>query len=287
MKTTIFLLGLALWQAALGTGNAMGGLKIIDRLQQGQPGREKYQKYVCDIFSPKLRTLGWDEKMDEPTETRQLRALIIETLGFFGDRDVIDRAFGLFEKYRQNPKTLAPNLRAPVMLIVGRYSSDLTYDQLLSAIPRAATIEEKQLLLRAISIPLDPGLVNRTLNYLLTNSESIATATQAFESLAIQGEHPEIAWEFATSRLKEMQNRFGALRRDRLISMCASGFEDEKRASDVIDFFRSNLAQDTMPLAEKAAELIRFRAKLKARELPGIDKWLETKSGTVARRGGG
>jgi aminopeptidase N len=267
----------AFWMAALGSDAAMGGLKIVDRLEQGQPGRENYQKYVCEVLGPKLQALGWDEKAGEGTETRQMRAMLIETLGFFGNRDVIDQAFERFELYRQNAGTLPPNLRACVLLIVGRYSSGSTYDQLRSMIPQALTLEEKDVLLRALSAPLDPGLVRKTLTYLLDDGEPPAAAARAFESLATQGEHPEIAWDFATSHLDEMQRRFGTPLRDRLIAACSSASADEQRANDVIDFFKNNLSPDAAQLGEKAAEIIRFRAKLKAKELPVIDKWIESK----------
>jgi aminopeptidase N len=276
-----------LWKTALGNDNAMGGLKIIDRLEQGQPGRESYQRYICSLFGPKLQALGWEEKADEDSEAHQMRVMLIETLGFFGDRDVIVEAFKRFERYLQDPATLTPNLRTPVLLIVGRYSSDTTYDQLLSRIPQALTQEERRLLLRALSIALDPELVRKTLTYLLTDSEPPAAAARAIESLAAQGEHPEIAWEFATKHLEELRRRFGAAGRNRLVSACATGFADERHANDVVDFFKENLPGDAIPSAEKTAELIRLRAKLKARELPVIDKWIEAKAGNVARRGDG
>jgi len=276
-----------LWETALGNDNAMGGLKIIDRLEQGQPERESYHRYICSLFGPKLQALGWQEKPEEDSEAHQMRAMLIETLGFFGDRDVIDEAFKRFEMYLQNPATLTPNLRTPVLLIVGRYSSDITYAQLLSRIPQALTQEERRLLLQAISIALDPELVRKTLTYLLTDSEPPGAAALAIENLAAQGEHPEIAWEFAKKHFDEMQGRFGAARRDRLVSACARGFADERHANDLVDFFKENLPGDAILSAEKTAELIRFRAKLKARELPVIDKWIEGKSGNVARRGDG
>jgi aminopeptidase N len=186
--------------------------------------------------------------------------------------------------YRQNPAALPPNLRGPVFLIVGRYSSDATYDQLLSLVDRAATLEEKRLLLRALSVPLDPGLVQKTLLYLLTSSVPPAAAARAFESLAAQGEHPEIAWGFATTNLEEIQERFGVLRRNRFISASASGFTDEEHANKMIDFFRGNFPKEVSQEAEKTAELIRFRAKLKAKELPVIDRWIETKVGAKLTR---
>jgi hypothetical protein len=178
-------------------------------------------------------------------------------------------------------------LRTAVLLIVGRYSSEATYDQLLSRIPQALTQEEKRLLLRALSIALDPELVRKTLTRLLTDSEPPTVAACVLKSLAAQGEHPEIAWEFVTNHIEELQRRFGAACRNRLVSVCASGFADERHANDVVDFFKKNLPEDAIPSAEKTAELIRFRAKLKARELPVIDKWIEAKSGNVAGRGDG
>jgi hypothetical protein len=75
------------------------------------------------------------------------------------------------------------------------------------------------------------------------------------------------------------------VRCNRLIAACSSAFADEHRANDVIDFFKNNLSQDAIQLAEKAAAIIQFRAQLKAKELPVIDKWIETKSGGVTHRG--
>jgi len=271
---------LGLWKTALGTGPVPGALKVIDRLEQGQPGRENYQKYVCGIFRPKLRALGWEEKSDEDAETRQFRALVIETLGFFGDRDVIDEAFKRFESYRQNPASLSPDLRAPVLLVVARYSSESTYEQLLAMVPGAPTFEEKQLLLRALSGTLEPALTKRTLLYLLSGSETPALVAQTFESLSEQGEHPEIAWEFLKSHAEELQKRLGAYRFNELMLRSASRFSDESHAADVSDFIQNHLPSESKPFAERASESIRFREKLKTRELPVIDKWIGLKAGT-------
>jgi aminopeptidase N len=274
----------ALWKSVLGSGSAWGSLKIIDRLEQGQPGREHYQKYICNLFAPKFQLLGWNEKPHENTKTREMRALLIETLGFFGDRDVIDEAFRRFELYRRAQQMLSPNLRLAVSLIVGRYSSEAIYEQLLLMAHQASTFEEKYNLLHALTAALDPGLVRRTLAYLLTNSEPPALAARALESLATQGEHPEIAWDFATSHFEEMRQRFGDLRLNELVPTCGSGFADEQHAKEVIDFVKGNLPPDAIPSAEKTVELIRRRTKIKAKQLPLIDKWIESKSGAVARQ---
>ena len=267
----------AMWQSALGERERIGALKLIDRLEQGRPGRETYQKYICSLFTPKLQELGWDERSGENIETHRFRAMLIETLGFFGDRAVIDESFKRFEKLRDDPSSLAPNLRSPVTVIVGRYSSQTVYDELLSMADKARIAEERRTYLRALSAALDPELAHKTLEYLMSDHVMPGDACRALEDLATEGEHPAIVWEFATTHLSEMQQRFGLFRRNRLLSSIAAGFTDDPRADELIAFARSYLAPGAIRGFEDSANLIRFRAKLKAKTLPAIDEWIKMK----------
>jgi aminopeptidase N len=267
----------AVWQSALGERKTTGALQLIDRLEQGRPGRETYQKYICGLFIPKLQELGWDERSGEDAETRRFRAMLIETLGFFGDRAVIDESFKRFEKFRDDPSSLPPNLRSPVTAIVGRYSSQIVYEELLSMTDAAQTAAERRTYMRALSVALDPELAHKTLEYLMSDHVMRGDACRALEDLATEGEHPEVVWEFATTHLSELQQRFGLLRRNRLLSSIAGGFMDEARADELIALAKSYLAPVAIREAEDSANLIRFRAKLKAKTLPAIDDWMKTK----------
>src|SRR3984893_3434532 len=267
----------AIWQSALGELERTGALKLIDSLEKGEAGRETYQKYICSLFNPKLQEVGWDERPGENIETHLFRAMVIETLGFFGDRAVIDESFKRFEKLRDDPSSLAPNLRSPVTVIVGRYSSQTVYDELLSMADKARSVEERRTYLRALSAVLDPGLAHETLEYLMSDHVMPGDACRALEDLATEGEHPAIVWEFATTHLNEMQQRFGLFRRNRLLSSIAAGFMDEARADELIAFARSYLAPVAIREFEDSANLIRFGARLKAKTLPAIDDWIKVK----------
>jgi aminopeptidase N len=267
----------AVWQSALGERELSGALKLIDRLEQGRPGRKTYQNYICSLLNPKLQELGWDERPGEEIETRRFRTMLIETLGFFGDRAVIDESFKRFEKFQVDPSSLTPDLRSPVTVIVGRYSSQTVYDELLSMAVAARTAEEKRAYVRALSAALDPELARKTLEYLMSDQVMPGDACLALENLATEGEHSGIVWEFATTHLNEMQQRFGMFRRDRLLSSIAAGFTDDFRADELIAFARSYLGPVGIREAEDSANLIRFRAKLKAKTLPEIDERIRMK----------
>jgi ERAP1-like C-terminal domain len=207
--------------------------------------------------------------------------MLIETLGFFGDRTIIDEAFKRFEKFRDDPASLALNLRSPVTAIVGRYSSRTVYDELLSMAESSPTAEQKRTYLRALSAALDPDLARQTLEYLISDRVMPGDAYRAFENLAAEGEHAAIVWEFVTTHFKEMQQRFGLDRRNRLLSSIAGGFTDDSRADELIAFAKAYLTPVAMAKIEDTANLIRFSAKLKAKTLQAIDEWIKARADTA------
>jgi aminopeptidase N len=267
----------AVWQSALGTGETIGALRLIDRLEQGRPGREAYQRYICRLFGPKFQQLGWHEREGEDAETQGYRAMLIETLGFFGDRDVIDESFKRFENYRENPSSLAPNLRSAVIAIVGRYSSQAINHELLSMAGNSRTGEEKRMYLRALGAALDPELAQATLQYLVSDKVKAGDGSLGLEYMAAEGEHPDIAWSFAIAHLREIQERFGLPAQSRLLSSIATGFTDNQRADEVLSFAKDSLPPTAFRDVENSISGIRFRAKLKAKTLPAIDDWIKAK----------
>jgi aminopeptidase N len=267
----------AVWQNPLGTDETIGALRLIDRLEQGRPGREAYQKYICSLFAAKFQELGWDESAGEDLETRSFRAMLIETLGFFGDRNVIDESFKRFENYRANPSSLAPNLRSAIIAIVGRYSSQTIQQELLSMAGTRRSMEERRMYLRALGAALDPQLARENLQYLVSDKVTSGDASLALEYFALEGEDPDIAWSFAVAHLKELQERFGLPGQTRVLSSIATGLTDNQRADEVLSFAQANLPPTALREVENSVHEIRFRAKLKAKTLPAIDDWIKAK----------
>jgi aminopeptidase N len=273
----------AVWQSIIGFERTIGPLKLMNRLEQGQPGRAKYESYVRGLLGQKLDELTWDEKVGEPVEKRLFRALLIETLGMFGDRSVIEEAFRRFVSFRENPTSLNPNLRPAVTRIVGRYSSPTDYETLLRLAEESPTSEERRMYLRALSAVRDPELAQRSVEFFVSKHVASGDAGRALEEEA--WEHPEIVWTYATTHLKQMQQRFGFFRWNRLLPNLAAGFTDSERADELLQFAKQNLPAQGQREADNAANLIRFRADLKKRELPNIDQWVATKIAHVSAYG--
>jgi aminopeptidase N len=265
----------AVWQSIIGFERTIGPLKLVNRLERGQPGRVNFENYVCVLLGQKLAELTWDEKVGEPIEKRLLRALLIETLGMFGDQTVIEEASRRFASFRENPTSLPPNLRPAVIRIAGCYSSPTDYEILLRLAEESPTSEERRMYLRALSAVRDPELAQRSVEFFISKHVAPGDAGRALEEEAL--EHPEIVWTYATTHLKQMQQRFGFFRWNRLLPNIAAGFTDSERADELVRFAQQNLPAQGQREADNAANLIRFCADLKKRELPKIDRWVATK----------
>jgi aminopeptidase N len=270
----------AVWQSVIGFERTIGPLKLVNRLEQDQPGQAKYENYVCTLLGQKLAELTWDEKVGEPIEKRLLRPLVIETLGIFGDRTVIEEASRRFASFRENPASLNSNLRPAVIRIVGRYSSPTDYDVLLKLAEESPTSEERRMYLRALSAVLDPELAQRSAEFFTSKHVAPGDGGRALEEEA--WEHPDIVWTHATTHLKQMQQRFGFFRWNRLLPSLAAASIDTERADELVRFAKQNLPAQGQREADNVANLIRFRADLKKRELPKIDQWIATKFAQVS-----
>jgi len=276
----------AVWESTLGTDRTIGPLRIIDRLQHGQPGRENYQRYICTLLAPKLTEIGWEEKPGESSEVSLFRILLIDTLGAFGDKSVIDESFKRFEAFQKDPSTLAPNLRPAVIHVVGRYSSPTTFDQLISLASKAETAEEKRMYLRALAQAIDPALAQKAFEFFMSNAVSPGDGFRSFEHAA-EGEHPELVWQFANGHLKEIEARFGFFGRNLFFPAVTKWLTDDASAREVIEFTKTKLPATAMTGSENAANLIRFHSGLRTRILPELDQWitarLQTSGGKAAK----
>lgn len=249
-------------------------LKLVDQLQQGQPGREAFQKFVCSLLEPQLESLGWTGKADDNFQTRLMRAQLINTLGLFGDRTVIDEAFRRFEEFQKDPESLSRDLRLAVVQIVGRYSSETTYNQLHQLANQNGSNARRNTYLQALQAALDPDLARRSLESVLADETAPAQAIAAFERVAVGAGHAGIAWDFAKEHLDELRARWSHAYLNRLFPSIAAGFSDEHRADELIQLTKEKLPPEAMPDAENTANLIRARAGLKT-QLPAIDAYVQ------------
>jgi aminopeptidase N len=258
----------AVWNQILGV------LEILDGLQESQRTRAAYQQYARALIQPQLQRLGWSPRPGESTGDALLRNQVIGALGNLGDTAVIAEAQIRFKKFLEHPDSLPADLRPAVLGIVGHFANQQTYDELHALALNAQGTEERDLDYRSLAGALDDSLARATLELSLTNETVPQEASMLVAQVASEGEHIDLAWDFAQKHVKELLDKVDAFNRNDYLPSILDTSSDTAQAGQLTQFVASNVSEDALPRAMETADDIRFRAALKKRELPKVNEWV-------------
>src|SRR6266487_3553973 len=258
-------------------------LDFINRLFVGSPEREKFQRYAQSLLRPTFETLGWEPKEGQPPTAGNLRADLINTLGDLNDPEIITGCRERFEKYLANPASLAPDLRPPVLAVVGRYADEKTWTKLHELGLKTTSIEEKQNYYNALACATDPGLVKRTLAIALTDELPTSRAIFLVSRVARESGHPDIAWEFARANMKALRAKTDALGANTYPPGLFTFFSDDSRAEELRTYAKNSLTAASAPEVAKALNEVQFRAEFKKRLAPQLSAWIDSKNSAERR----
>jgi aminopeptidase N len=253
-------------------------LDYLNRLLIGTPEREKFQGYARLLLRPTFDALGWEPRANEPAAAGKLRASLITALGYLNDSAIIAGCRERFEKYLTDPASLAPDLRPPVLAVVGRYADDETWSQLHQRGLKTTSIEEKQNYYNALAGAIEPKLVKKTLPIALTDELPTSRAVFLVSRVARQSDHPDLAWDFAKANMKTLLAKTDALGATRYAPGLFTFFADDSRANELTTYAKANLPETSPPEVAKAVDEIQFRAEFKRRLTPQLTAWLERKN---------
>ena len=253
-------------------------LDFVNGLLVGSSERERFQRYARSLLRPTFATLGWEPKPNEPPNTGRLRASLIGALGDLNDPEVIAGCRERFEKYLAHPASLPPDLRPPVLAVVGRYGDENTWNKLHELGLKTTSIEDKQNCYDALASAIGPKLVNKTLAIALTDELPTSRAIFLVARVARDSGHPEIAWEFAKANMKALLAKVDAAGANRYAPSLFTFFSDGSRADELKNYAAKSLGPASAPEVAKIVDEIQFRAEFKKRLVTQLSGWVEKKN---------
>ena len=253
-------------------------LDYINRLLIGSPERKKFQRYARSLLRPTFEALGWEPRAGEQPTAVNLRASLITALGDLDDSAIIAGCRERFNKYLNDPASLAPDLRPPVFAIVGRYADEKTWDHLHELGLKTTSIEEKQNYYNALARAIEPKLIKKTLPIALTDELPTSRAIFLVSRVARQSDHPDMAWDFAKANMKTLLAKTDALGANRYAPGLFTFFAENARANELRAYAKANLPETSAPEVAKAVDEIQFRSEFKKRLAPQLNAWIERKN---------
>ena len=251
----------------------MTAFAAIGGLIAEEPKAAPFKKYAISILRPSFDELGWDAKKDEGPRAAALRASLISALGNLGDEAVVAGARERFTRYVSDRKALAPDLRAPVLKVVGRYADEKTWNQIHELAGKAKSMEEKLTLYSALTAATDVKLAERALQIALTDELPTSGAVAIVPTVAGASGHPELAWKFAQAHMKELLAKTDALGVNSYAPSLFNVFSEPARIAELRAYGKAKLPPAAAKPIEKAVDEISFRTDFKKRLVEQISAW--------------
>jgi aminopeptidase N len=245
---------------------------FISRLLAGQPQRDQFQKYARSILRPSFDEIGWDPKSGEPVKVASLRASLIAVLAGLDDKEIATTCRERFQKYLADPKSLPPDLRAPVLAIVGRYADEATWNKLHELGLKTTSIEEKQNYYDALASTNDPKLLTKTMEISLGDELPTSRATYLVAKVARQ--NPDAAWAFAKAHMKQLLAKTDALGANSYAPGLFTFFSDPARIAELERYAKSDLPPTSAKDVAKAIDEVGFRSEFKSSLSGQIGSWI-------------
>jgi aminopeptidase N len=261
---------LAIWEQVL---RSFGQL---ERLTRGTQGRDAFDRWWRERLRGPFGRVGWDARPGERSNDAVLRSRLIQALGLVGDSEIIAEARRRFQAFTRDSASLAADLRSPVCRLAGWYADAPTWEKLHSLAREATSTEEQNRYYQACQEVRDPGLAKRTLELALTEERTLAQWFWIVPQVARF--HPELAWAFTKANVSALLAKVPAggafLTRNTFFPAIAESFSEAARADELIAFVSEQVGAAGAAEAARMAELIRFRAGLRARVVPQVTAWI-------------
>jgi aminopeptidase N len=253
-------------------------LDFVNGLLVGNSEREKFQQYARSLLRPTFAILGWEPKPNEPPNAGRLRASLIGALGYLNDPEIIAGCRERFQKYLAHPASLSPDLRAPVLAVVGRYADEKSWNKLHELGLKTTSIEDQQNYYEALACATDPKLVKKTLAIALTDELPTSRAVFLVSRVARDSDHPDLAWEFAKANMKALLAKVDAAGANRYAPSLFTFFSDGPRTDELKNYAAKSLAPASAPEVAKIVDEIQFRSEFKKRFAIQLSGWVEKKN---------
>ncbi len=186
----------------------LGSLGALNRLVEAdaRPGLEAFAR---TLLGPAVAELGWTPRAGEDELTRQLRGDLLRALGTLGnDRAAQARAEELYRAYLANAETVDPNVLPALIAMLAHTGDAARYDDFLRRFRSAATPQEEQRYLYALTGFRDPALLDRTLERTINGEIRTQDAPFVVRSLLMSVYGRELAWEFVKRHRDTMDRLF-------------------------------------------------------------------------------
>lgn len=255
-------------------GSALEGVNaILDRVASKEEERAAISTWLVKTFGPEYAKLGPPSAQDT-SNTRELRAQYLDALGYYGkDPAVIAQAREITERLIANPAEVDPTLGRTASVIAARNGDASLFDELQKVYETSINPEYQQGALRLLVYFKDPALLERALNYAV--SDKVRNQDAAFQFAIALGDDDtrDAAWKFIQDNWDKVSAQLTESSGSRVVGS-AESFCSEAARDDVKSFFATHKVAASDEALKHAIDSIDGCIELRTLQEPKLKEWL-------------
>ncbi|MEK7530660.1 MAG: M1 family metallopeptidase [Patescibacteria group bacterium] len=235
---------------------------------------ERFLIYAQDVIEEIYTRVGFDAVKGEAFDQPMLRSLILNCAMSVELPDALQRARVLFGTYTKTGKALNPNIRGAVYAGVAIAGSAVDYKTLKKKFETETLEEERDRLLRALSMTRDAKELEKIMIY---GYSARARGQDALKVTRLVWSNPhgrDVAWKYVSKNWTAIAKRFGGGHAFPRFIPSANGETSDRRAHDIETFFKKHKTPGLERTNAQTCERIRANAARVKRDIRPIDTFL-------------
>ena len=258
-------------------------LGYIERYLVSDSDREAYRAWLSELLTPAMNQLGWEPKLSDTDEQKDLRSHLFHALGYNArDPQALAEARSLAQKGMADPASVDREMLFSALRLAALNGDSAFYDQLVTAMKNAKSPEEYYMYFESLSDFGNPKLLERTLDYAISPEVRSQDALQLITGVLDNPAGQQLAWDFIRQHWPEVDKAGGPFASAEVVDatsvFCNAGMRDE-----VTEFFTAHKVAGAERTYKQSIERINNCVDLKSQQEPQLASWLGSHGGASAK----
>ncbi|KAI1828006.1 peptidase family M1-domain-containing protein [Xylaria intraflava] len=240
--------------------------------------KDGLEAFIKDLVSERAHKLGWTFSDKDGHVEQQFKAMLFGAAGMAGDKDIIAAAKDMFIKFKAGDKSaIHPNIRGSVFSMALKYGGKEEYDTIMDVFHASTTSDERNTVLRCIGRAKDPELIQRTLDFALSDEVKSQDIYLPTSGLRGHAEGLEALFNWMTEKWSEINKRLSGNPSilSSMVTICTSSLTKPEQLARVEDFFKDiNTKAFDQPLAQ-SKDAIRSKILWLQRDGDDVATWVK------------
>jgi len=247
-------------------------LARIDFLYRDLKGQPAYRAFVRRVLQPIFAKVGWMPSPGEDQNVTLLRHDLIDALSQVGDQAVIKEAKRRFAEFVKNPSGFSADLRQSVLTTAAFNADDRIWGQLHTLAKTTNDTLQKNEYYTLLGVAQDKELAQRSLALTLTGEAPITVRPSI--AAAVANWYPEMAFDFVVAHFDQFNAMLEPNSRSEYEVNMAGNSSNLAMVPKARAYAKAHIPPTARQTAVKAEAAITFYARIRAKYLPDIDRWL-------------